>query len=89
MAGARVLLPRAAEAREVVPDSLRAMGARVDVVDAYQNVVPDDAKERAAEVFGKTNSLGSTPTTTCGFPSSRILRPKTPGSLWKYMLHAG
>jgi uroporphyrinogen III methyltransferase/synthase len=48
-----VLLPRAAEAREVVPESLRAMGARVDVVDAYKNVIPDHAAERAAEVFGK------------------------------------
>ena len=54
MAGARVLLPRAAAAREVVPDALRAMGAQVDVVDAYRNVVPDGAAARASEVFGKS-----------------------------------
>ncbi len=53
MAGAKVLLPRAAAAREVVPNALRSMGAQVDVVDAYRNVIPDTAAERAAEVFGK------------------------------------
>lgn len=53
MKGARVLLPRAAAAREVVPDALRDMGAQVDVVDAYRNVIPENAAERASEVFGK------------------------------------
>jgi uroporphyrinogen III methyltransferase / synthase len=32
----RVLIPRALEAREVLPDTLRAAGAEVDVVAAYQ-----------------------------------------------------
>ena len=45
--------PRAAAAREVVPDALRTMGAQVDVVDAYCNVIPQNAAERASEVFGK------------------------------------
>ena len=53
MLGTKVLLPRAAAAREVVPDALRAMGAQVDVVDAYRNVIPENAAERAREVFGK------------------------------------
>lgn len=44
--GARVLVPRAATAREVIPAALQAMGAQVDVVDAYRNVVPTDAEER-------------------------------------------
>jgi len=39
-AGKRVLIARAAVARDVIPDSLRAAGAEVDVVDAYQNVLP-------------------------------------------------
>ncbi|MHB8464390.1 MAG: uroporphyrinogen-III C-methyltransferase [Acidimicrobiales bacterium] len=34
----RVLLPRAAVARDVLPDGLRAKGWEVDVVDAYQTV---------------------------------------------------
>ena len=40
--GARILLPRAAEAREVLPEGLRRRGARVDVVPAYRTV-PDGA----------------------------------------------
>ena len=48
--GKRVLLPRAAIARDLIPDTLRATGAIVDVVDAYQNAIPQDApaKLRAA-----------------------------------------
>jgi len=44
----RVLLPRAAVARDVLPDGLRAMGWRVDVVDAYRTVpvVPTDDERR-------------------------------------------
>lgn len=41
---ARVLLPRAEVAREMLPDGLRAAGATVDVVTAYRNVRPDDAE---------------------------------------------
>jgi len=36
--GARVLLPRAAVARDVLPDGLEAAGARVDDVAAYRTV---------------------------------------------------
>jgi uroporphyrinogen III methyltransferase/synthase len=42
----RVLLPRAEVAREVLPESLRDVGADVDVVAAYQNLPPEP---RAAE----------------------------------------
>jgi uroporphyrinogen-III synthase/uroporphyrinogen III methyltransferase/synthase len=45
-AGQRVLLARAAVARDLIPDELRATGAIVDVVDAYQNAVPHDAPEK-------------------------------------------
>ncbi|MBL0712058.1 MAG: uroporphyrinogen-III synthase, partial [Desulfosarcina sp.] len=38
--GVRILIPRAAKAREILPDQLRKMGARVDVVDAYKTVSP-------------------------------------------------
>ena len=41
--GKRVLLARAEVARDVIPDALRAAGATVDVVDAYRNVIPEDA----------------------------------------------
>jgi uroporphyrinogen-III synthase/uroporphyrinogen III methyltransferase/synthase len=40
LAGQRILIARAAIARDVIPDALRAEGAIVDVVDAYRNVMP-------------------------------------------------
>ena len=43
VAGKKFLLARAAVARDVIPDALRAAGATVDVVDAYQNRMPADA----------------------------------------------
>jgi uroporphyrinogen-III synthase/uroporphyrinogen III methyltransferase/synthase len=46
VAGKRVLLARAAVARDVIPDALRAAGAQVDVVDAYQNAMPEAAPEQ-------------------------------------------
>lgn len=44
-AGQRILLARAAVARDVIPDALHAAGATVDVVDAYRNVMPEAAPE--------------------------------------------
>ncbi|HJD97068.1 uroporphyrinogen-III C-methyltransferase [Mailhella massiliensis] len=45
MKGKRVLLPRAKEARDVLPEALRAAGAEVDVVAAYENVPSDENRE--------------------------------------------
>jgi uroporphyrinogen III methyltransferase / synthase len=39
MKGKRVLIPRAAEAREVLPETLRSWGAAVDVVIAYRTAL--------------------------------------------------
>ncbi len=50
MAGKRILIPRAAVARDVIPVELGRLGATVDVVEAYRNVVPADAKERIARL---------------------------------------
>jgi uroporphyrinogen-III synthase len=50
--GQRLLLVRAAAARDVVPEALAAAGARVTVVDAYCTVVPADAAGRARATFG-------------------------------------
>jgi uroporphyrinogen-III synthase len=43
VSGTKILLARAAAARDLIPDSLRAAGAVVDVVDAYRNVMPEAA----------------------------------------------
>jgi uroporphyrinogen-III synthase len=49
VAGKKILIARAAAARDVIPDALRAAGATVDVVDAYKNVMPEAAPRRLRE----------------------------------------
>jgi uroporphyrinogen-III synthase len=51
VAGQRVLLVRAAVARDVIPRELRKMGATVDVVEAYQTVVPESSKKKLQSVM--------------------------------------
>jgi predicted ester cyclase len=51
--GKRVLLPRAAVARDLIPSEFAKLGAQVDVVEAYRNVVPANAAERARAIFGE------------------------------------
>jgi len=50
--GKRILLPRAAVARDLVPITLRERGALVDVVEAYRTIIPADAATRAKEALG-------------------------------------
>ena len=50
--GQRVLLARAAVARDVIPDALRARGAMVDVVDAYRTVIPAESVTAIRTLFG-------------------------------------
>ncbi len=49
--GQRILIPSAAVTRDVVRQELVRRGARVDVVEAYCNVMPDEAPRMANEVF--------------------------------------
>jgi uroporphyrinogen III methyltransferase / synthase len=51
--GKRMLLPRARVARDILPRKLRERGACVDVLEAYQTVVPQGAAQQAAEIFGR------------------------------------
>lgn len=44
--GKRVLLVRAKVARDVIPKELRRAGAHVDVVEAYETVVPKSSRRR-------------------------------------------
>jgi uroporphyrinogen-III synthase len=44
--GKRVLLARAKVARDVIPRELSKLGARVDVVEAYETVVPQSSRKR-------------------------------------------
>ena len=52
LAGARVLIPRARRARDVLPDTLRSRGATVDVVPLYDTVLEDHDPETVAAVLG-------------------------------------
>ncbi len=51
LAGKRILLPRAAVARDLVPAELSRRGAQVDVVEAYRTEAPADAAKRAGAIF--------------------------------------
>ena len=53
--GQRVLLPRAEAARDILPEGLRKMGAQLDVVAAYRNVIPAAASARVDEIFDSRN----------------------------------
>ena len=46
VAGKRVLLARAKVARDVIPRELRSLGATVDVVEAYETVIPQSSRTR-------------------------------------------
>jgi uroporphyrinogen-III synthase len=50
--GKRVLLVRAKVARDVIPRELRAAGAHVDVVEAYETVVPQSSRRRLQAALG-------------------------------------
>ena len=51
LAEKRILLPRAAVARDLVPAGLARRGARVDVVEAYRTVPPEHLAAQAREVL--------------------------------------
>ena len=51
--GAKILIPRAAKAREVLPEALKRAGAQVDVVHAYQTIRPDHESEQVRDLLKK------------------------------------
>jgi uroporphyrinogen III methyltransferase/synthase len=64
--GRRVLVARAAEARDVLPDALRARGADVDVLALYDTVAePLDEEQRAA--FARATHVTFTSSSTVRF----------------------
>ncbi|MBI2985742.1 MAG: uroporphyrinogen-III synthase [Deltaproteobacteria bacterium] len=48
--GKRILLPRAAQARDVLPNTLRQWGAEVDVIEAYRTVAAKGKAGRLEEL---------------------------------------
>jgi uroporphyrinogen III methyltransferase/synthase len=65
LAPGRVLLPRAAVARQVLPEGLRAAGFAVDVVEAYRTeVAPPSQQARAAAADADAVTFTSSSTVT-------------------------
>jgi uroporphyrinogen III methyltransferase / synthase len=66
MRGQKVLVPRAAEARDVLIRTLREWGAEVDVVEAYRTVAPtsDPAPLRALLLRGEVDAVTFTSSST-------------------------
>ncbi len=52
--GKRVVLIRAKVARDVIPEELRAAGAQVEVVEAYETVVPEKSRARLRALMKNT-----------------------------------
>lgn len=80
--GVRVLLPRAAVARDVLPDGLRALGAAVDVVAAYRTELEDaHAPEILAAVrAGRIDAMTFTSSSTVRH-FLRLAGPDVPAAL--------
>jgi uroporphyrinogen-III synthase len=51
LSGCRILIPSAAVTRDVIPPALRNLGAHVDVVEAYRNVIPAEAANLTPQIF--------------------------------------
>ncbi len=66
--GSKILLPRAKEARDVLPQLLAAQGAEIDVIPAYETVMDESA---ADEVL---NALEETKRPVVTFTSSSTVR---------------
>ena len=63
----RVLLPRAAVARDVLPEGLRARGWTVEVVDAYRTVPAQPSEQERAAVAGADAVMFSSSSTVTNF----------------------
>lgn len=56
IAGKRILLIRAAEARDILPEALTAAGAAVTVAEAYRNQIPLDSVAALRQLFNSPAS---------------------------------
>jgi uroporphyrinogen III methyltransferase/synthase len=53
--GQKILLPRAKVARDIIPEELKKKGAEVDVVSAYETILPELKREKIFELFNERN----------------------------------
>jgi uroporphyrinogen-III synthase len=64
VAGRRVLLARAAVARDVIPEQLRKCGADIHVVEVYRTIIPPDSIEGLRLLLGADKPLPDVATFT-------------------------
>ena len=64
--GKRILLARVKKARDVLPKGLKAMGAQIDVVEAYRTLKPRGGSKRLKEILaqGKVDVITFTSSST-------------------------
>jgi uroporphyrinogen-III synthase len=74
VAGQNVLLVRAKVARDVLPEELRKAGAGVDVVDAYQTVVPAASADALRLLFAVPSHLPDAVTFTSSSTVTNFFR---------------
>ncbi len=82
--GKRVLLVRAKVARDVIPRELRLAGAKVDVVEAYETVVPQTSRMRLRNVLKSPSKRPHIITFTSSSTASnfmKLLGRATPAAL--------
>ncbi|HYM00209.1 MAG TPA: uroporphyrinogen-III synthase, partial [Blastocatellia bacterium] len=51
IAGLKILIPRAAVAREFLPSELVRLGAKVDIIEVYRTVIPDVSSDDIVKLF--------------------------------------
>jgi len=72
--GKKVLLVRAKVARDVLPEELRNAGAIVDVVDAYQTIVPATSADDLRLIFAAPSRMPDVVTFTSSSTVSNFFR---------------
>ena len=75
MPQARILVARAAGARDVLPDRLRAAGARVDVLELYRAISPPGLRQRLAQHLDRVDMVTFTSSSTVAHLAEAIDRP--------------
>jgi uroporphyrinogen III methyltransferase / synthase len=80
----KILIPRAAQAREILPEELKRMGALVEVVDAYRTVKPmgDVHKVRDLLAAGEIHMVTFTSSSTVRNFAEMFHSEGDPFALW-------
>ncbi len=90
LSGMRILMPRAREARDVLPHALKTAGALVDVVPCYENALPQVEPDRLRAllaqspdllVFTSSSAVRNFVTLTGGEPGKKLLADKATAAL--------